>query len=243
MCTLSFVPKADGFLVAMNRDEQRSRMAALPPTLHRCGELDAIYPSEQGGGTWIGANERGVCAALINWYTLPQCREPSFSRGVIIPRLLACQSSEEMQRIVQSLPLEQLNPFRLFLIRGASEEVTEYRCEKSGPERLNHPWITGHWFSSGHDEVTASRVRGETCHETSKARDAGTASWIQRLHTSHNPVIGPDSICMHRNEAQTVSMTMVDVSANSVSMSYHDGPPCESAKENPKMSFLRLTSR
>lgn len=243
MCTLSFVPRADGFLIAMNRDELRSRIAALPPTLHRCGELDALYPSEQGGGTWIGANEKGICAVLINWYSRPRhIGEPLFSRGEIIPRLLACPSTDGMQRIVLSLPLEQLNPFRLFLIKGGAGAVTEYRCEKSGAERLVHPWSRGHWFSSGHDEPSASRTRGEVCLGAAKATDAGTLPWLQRLHTSHEPRVGADSICMHRDDAQTVSLTLVDVSSKSVSMSYHDGPPCESRNGNPARSVLGFTS-
>src|SRR5436305_622975 len=33
MCTVSFVPKDQGFYVAMNRDEKRSRSIALPPRI------------------------------------------------------------------------------------------------------------------------------------------------------------------------------------------------------------------
>ena len=99
MCTLSFIPVEGGFHLLMNRDEQRSRITALPPRLHPCGNLRAIYPSEQGGGTWIGVNEAGLCAALLNWYSKPPLADrPAFSRGLISPTLLAAQKDPEKYR-------------------------------------------------------------------------------------------------------------------------------------------------
>ena len=140
MCTLSLVPKAGRFLLGMNRDEQRTRTTALPPAVHRCGDLSALYPYEPGGGTWIGINEAGLCVALINWYSRPRYRgTPAFSRGAIIPRLLACSSLNETERSLRTLPSERLNPFRLFVIRGNSQGIREYRSEGSGMERVEHP--------------------------------------------------------------------------------------------------------
>ena len=53
MCSITFLPREDGFVLAMNRDERVSRMSALPPeVLERDGVL-ALYPRELSGGTWI----------------------------------------------------------------------------------------------------------------------------------------------------------------------------------------------
>jgi hypothetical protein len=243
MCTLSFVPKADGFLLAMNRDEQRSRASGLPPAVRRCGGLAAVYPSEPGGGTWVGINEAGLCAALINWYSRPQLRSaPAFSRGMIIPRLLSCSSLEEAERSLLSLPVSRLNPFRLILIGLPGDGVREYGSYESGVERVCHPWSSGHWFSSGHDEASASRVRSDVCRDAAKTSDAGTLSWLERLHATHDPEPGADSVCMHRDDAATVSLTVLEVSGDSASMSYYDGPPCESIRGTPhqvRLPFLR----
>jgi len=239
MCTLSFVPKTDGFLLAMNRDEQRTRASGLPPAVHRCGDLAALYPSEPGGGTWVGINEAGICASLINWYSRPQLRsEPAFSRGMIIPRLLSCSYLEEAERSLLSFPLSRLKPFRLILMRSQGDGVCEYRSYESGVERVYHPWSCGHWFSSGHDEASASRVRGDVCRDAAKASDAGTLFWLERLHSAHNPEPGADSVCMHRDDAATVSLTVLEVSGDSASMSYHDGPPCESISGTPHQALL-----
>jgi hypothetical protein len=243
MCTLSFVPKAQGFLIGMNRDEQRARAAGLPPAIHQCGDLSALYPAEPGGGTWIGINEAGLCIALINWYSRPQYRgEPAFSRGEIIPRLLACQSRGEMECTLRSLPVERLNPFRLFLMGVPSGGISEYRSYGSEMERVEHPWAAAHWFSSGHDEASATAARGAACLKAAGEPDAGTPAWLERLHSSHDPEAGADSICMHRDDAVTVSLTILEVSDTSARMSYHAGPPCQRPpKETPAERLGILT--
>lgn len=244
MCTLSLVPKADGFLLGMNRDEQRTRAEALPPALHRSGNLSALYPSEPGGGTWIGINEAGLCAALINWYSRPQYHgDPAFSRGEIIPRLLAFPSLDDMERSLFSLPLERLNPFRLFMIGGNADSIREYSSEGSGIERMDHPWVINHWFSSGHDEISAITTRSAACLKAVEEPDAGTLQWLERLHSSHDPEEGASSICMHRNNAETVSMTILEVSGESAAMRYHAFPPCRSLGRKLHRSRLILFPR
>jgi hypothetical protein len=229
MCTLSFVTKTHGFLLGMNRDEQRSRAIASPPSVHRCGDLPTLYPSEQGGGTWIGINGAGLSAALINWYSRPQYGgTPASSRGAIIPRLLASRSFEGMERSLLSLPLSRLNPFRLFMIGSDDKVVREYRSDGSGAVRVDHPWETAHWFSSGHNEASATMTRGTVCGKAGKETDAGTLPWLERLHSSHDPEAGSDSICMHRDDAVTVSLTLLDITGNAASMSYRNGAPCQS---------------
>ena len=59
MCTLTFIPKPQGYLLGMNRDERLTREVALPPVAIRL-QLPAVYPRESGGGTWIGSNAAGI---------------------------------------------------------------------------------------------------------------------------------------------------------------------------------------
>src|SRR5690242_16391999 len=67
MCTVSFLPRPEGFYLAMNRDEKRDRLAGLAPTVVELESRRALFPRERTGGTWICANDSGVCLALINW--------------------------------------------------------------------------------------------------------------------------------------------------------------------------------
>lgn len=244
MCTLSLVPRECGFLLAINRDEQRTRSKALPPAIHRCGDLDALYPREPGGGTWIGINEAGLCAALINWYARPQLwKTQAFSRGEIIPRLLVARTIDEAEGILSGLLLPKLNPFRLILIRHG-EAVREFRSDTEGIELASHDWGIRHWFSSGHDEKSASRIRGETCRRAHAEPDVGTLLWLRRLHASHDPEIGADSICVHRDDALTVSLTILESSDISAAMCYADTSPCELSYTSPlHRTTMKLLSR
>src|SRR6266404_9746445 len=99
MCTVSFLPNSQGFYLAMNRDEKRDRFAALPPEVLELKSHRAIFPREPSGGTWISANDAGVCLALINWHRIN--REPKndvVSRGEVVRALAARASTGEIGR-------------------------------------------------------------------------------------------------------------------------------------------------
>lgn len=83
MCTLTFIPKPRGFLLAMNRDDRYSRPPAIAPDVYQSGSQQALYPVEPGSGTWIAVNQAGLAFAILNW-SLPQ-GDKLHSRGEIIP--------------------------------------------------------------------------------------------------------------------------------------------------------------
>lgn len=241
MCTLSFLPADGGYHLLMNRDEQRSRPDAHPPRLHPAGEHLSVYPGEQGGGTWIGVNDAGLCAALLNWYARPLLIDrPAFSRGLIIPTLLGASGSDEAVLYLRSLPLDKLAPFRIFLFHAGETKATMLASDGASLNQCGLPWKHSHWFSSGHDEAEASRIRDETATRASAETDAGTLEWLRRLHRSHQPKRGPFSICMHREDARTVSMTEVTLLHGKAELTYHAGPPCrESNRLNLSLPFKR----
>jgi hypothetical protein len=228
MCTVSFLPSADGYHLAMNRDEQLSRKAALPPALQRCGAIRALYPHELSGGTWIGVNEAAVSFALINWYSKPQRKgSDTPSRGRIIPELLHARNVEETRAGLSTVDLGRMNPFRLIMISGSERQIVEWRAADGSVEELCLPWERQHWFSSGFDEVGANRWRRIAClHETERS-SPNSPGWLRRLHRSHHPTRGAYSICMHRVDACTVSSTELSVNATAAAMIYRAGPACQ----------------
>ena len=120
MCTVTIVPYHDGFRLVCNRDERRDRRAATPPTVHRVQHRTAIYPVDPvGGGTWIGVNDAGLAAALLNRTidsTASPSRLPVRSRGLIIPNLLGCRSLINALDIAAGLDPTQFDLFRLALV-------------------------------------------------------------------------------------------------------------------------------
>ena len=130
MCTISFVPKLRGFYLAMNRDEKFTRSTALPPAIVDLADRRAIFPREPEGGTWIAANDAGVCLALINWHRIERQPVRSIaSRGQVVKALAAKSSDEEIAAGLAALPLRRLRPFRLIAIIPSEQRVTEWRWD------------------------------------------------------------------------------------------------------------------
>lgn len=229
MCTVSFLPSSRGFFLAMNRDEKKSRVQALPPRLRRAGSCRCLYPSEPGGGSWVGVNDRGLTLALINWYEKPQAaRAGSLSRGVVIPHLLCAEDLEAAAALLSELPLKRIKPFRLIAISASQEAIREWRWDGKALKTQKPGWRRRHWFSSGFDENLANRKRRGAVNAKAGATSAGTPAWLRQLHRSHHPARGAFSICMHRDDAETVSYTEIATTGRQAKMRYAPGAPCAS---------------
>src|ERR671937_587555 len=113
MCTLTFIPREKGFLMAMNRDERLTREAAQPPQIFQLGGRNAIFPHESSGGTWIGANDSGIAFAILNQSIENGGAKKTKSRGMVIPALLHARSLIEAQTSIRHLDLAGTLPFRL----------------------------------------------------------------------------------------------------------------------------------
>ena len=57
MYTVTFIAGNSGYALGMNRDEQLTRVKALPPTRQQINDRAALFPSEPGGGTWMGVKD------------------------------------------------------------------------------------------------------------------------------------------------------------------------------------------
>jgi hypothetical protein len=232
MCTVSFLPTRQGFMLAMNRDEQVSRPRALAPRRHWTGTRASLYPSEAGGGTWIGVSDAGLCLALINWYAKPQRdRALCVSRGIIIPHLLAAESLKEVAAMFADLPLAKINPFRLIAASSKERQLREWRWDGKRLTCSRFGWKRRHWFSSGYDEALTNKKRAAVVRAIARPTQAG----LRKLHQSHLPAEGPFSICMHRTDARTVSYTQIVTTKSGAAMRYAAGSPCIKKPGTPRL--------
>jgi len=245
MCTLTLIPKGTGYLLAMNRDEQRSRPIALTPTWHRLGDRSALFPSEPAGGTWIGINDAGASFALLNWYSVPKRPLPSaVSRGNVVLGLFAAVDPVQAAKAVLALPLDAMQPFRAVGVFPGPDQrtrpedpatphdgvrtVVEWRWDGQRLETI--PWAVEvrHWISSAYDEPGARKARSDCFQLHAKEPDFGESAWLERMYRSHEPSAGPYSICMHREDAVTVSHTLIEWADGLGTIRYLEGPPCRS---------------
>jgi hypothetical protein len=228
MCTLTFVPKEKGFLIGMNRDESLNREMALPPRVFTKDGVQAVYPREASGGTWIACNGSGVLLGLLNWHSaaseLPA--EDARSRGTLIPELIGQKDSGGVRSAIAKLDLRKLRPFRLIGVFGSEKIILEWRWDGARLKKLETEWAARHWFSSSLSDRSAELGRGAACDQAWKEPGAGCELWLRALHRSHVPQAGPFSVCVHRPDAATVSYTEVEWLDGLVTMNYVAGNPC-----------------
>src|SRR6516162_6037577 len=118
MCTLSFIPRREGYAAGMNRDELRSRPRALFPRVYERGQILAAYPSEPEGGTWIAVNGSGVLLALLNWnLNRPgTAMSKQCSRGGMIPELIFEGSFESADTVLEGAASKACCRFALYVL-------------------------------------------------------------------------------------------------------------------------------
>ena len=228
MCTLSFVPTADGYLAGMNRDELLTRPAARPPEMFERAEMSVIRPSEPAGGTWIACNNRRTLLALLNWNDLHGRRMPekAQTRGVVIPQLIWQPDSTAVHSCFSQMPLKGMLPFRLVGIFGDEAAVVAWHWDGVRTARIDLPWMRQHWFSSSLSDALAAKQRGAACERATQFSGVGTRDWLRSLHASHVPSPDAFSICVHRRDAATVSYTEVCCRGDRIAMNYFPGHPC-----------------
>jgi hypothetical protein len=239
MCTLSFVAKPRGYYLAMNRDERFDRGRATPPQVVDLGVLRAIFPRDVAGGTWIAVTDQGTSWALQNWH-VPYAYDKTVSRGLVIPRVAACSSREEVERKLSPSELRGMLPLRLFGFLPHAREIYEWRWDGSGVHTLKFEWRPHQWFSSGLSDEKAEAARMPVFRAAERSTSAESLEWLRRLHRSHTPE-GPFSICVHGEVAGTVSYTEIEVGAKKVTMRYTDGPACGAASAALRASAILLS--
>ena len=240
MCTLTFIPDRNGYMLAMNRDERISRGISDPPAVTQHGGIEAVYPRDIEGGTWIAVSGRGTVFALLNWNDIPVLHNKTRSRGSLIPTLISCVSSHGAHAMFKHLELQGILPFRLVGIFPDEEEVSEWRWDQASLECERFAWRPRQWCSSSLSDRNASRCRRAAYARDQEEADAGSIEWLRRLHASHDPGHGPFSTCVHRQDVQTVSYTEIICTPEEVRCNYLAGSPCQSEGTEHSVSIGRI---
>lgn len=228
MCTLSFIPTDDGYLAGMNRDELLTRPVARPPETLKSATMRVTYPSEPEGGTWIGSNSSGMLLALLNSNDCSHQAQllKNQSRGDLIPQLIWESNLSAVEARLVQMELRGMLPFRLVGIFREELAIAVWHWNGTTTERIDLPWVQQHWFSSSVSDASATKERGAACQEAARLHSTSNRHWLRALHASHIPAPGAFSICVHRDDAATVSYTEVSCQVNFMSMEYLPGYPC-----------------
>jgi len=222
MCTVTFLPAKNGYLLASSRDEKNNRKPALPPKTYQHGRTPIVYPKDtQAHGTWIAMKYNGDAAVLLNGAFKKHIPKPAYerSRGVVLLNIF--ESCNPLQAFLQA-KLQNIEPFTLVLF--VENILTE--CRWCGHEKyIKHLSNKSAYIWSSvtlyDDEVIIKRQNWFNAwlakHEYAVADD------LSNFHHFGGDGDKQNDILMKReNIYQTVSITVLELLTGSKKMIYHD---------------------
>ena len=204
----------------MNRDEALTRGPEVPPKRHVDGGVVWLAPHDSDrGGTWMGVNQFGVAACLLNAYRpdedlRPDPNNPLPSRGEIVPNVLRRGSAESVGAFLES----EFDPSRFpsfTLLVATLDHANSYEWFRDGGwtiRELPTPWHMQ--TSSGWDTTDVTAWRSGRF----KAWLDGGSPMVESAPTFHfllEPGAEERSPLMKRSWSATRSVTQVSVDAES----------------------------
>ena len=227
MCSLSWIRRRDALIVVMNRDERRDRAPARPPRRWRGADGGFTAPVDgDAGGTWIAARDSGVVLALLNHQAPDDSGVAGaagagrlISRGVLVTTLAAEAAPPDAARL-RAAGLASYAPFRLFVAGPRVPPcVFTWNGATLSTRRLD-PRL-GFLTSSSWNARAVVPARHARFRAFARAHPRPTRADLLGFHAQADDPRGtPWAIRMSRDDARTVSVTVVEVTAAGVAMRY-----------------------
>ncbi|MBD5769442.1 NRDE family protein [Marinomonas colpomeniae] len=226
MCSVSWLIDDNHYQIFFNRDEQKTRAKALPPRVQHMDGMKILMPIDPvGQGSWISTNELGVTLCLLNNYQGSMPSNVLFSRGLLLKSLSKEESIKGVCEAFERLTLSQFAPFVLLAFdlsvcrKGDPVVALTWDGIKSFIKAAEAPL-----FSSGVDLLQVSDYRKAAFEQI--VGENRTPDSLLAFHQHHHPTHPHMSVCMHRDDAETVSFTQVIVTEEQQEMRYIDGLSC-----------------
>ena len=240
MCTLSWFFGEKNTHVFFNRDEQKTRAIAKPPQVVSVNQIARLMPIDPvGGGSWLAVNEFGWVFALLNFYQGDLPKGKLISRGDIIRGVSELNCFSRIVEFFDDLTLIKYAPFSLVCFapnRTPDNQMPPHQHVNAQTATMlrwtgNELQIVAQQsplFSSAvmFDDVVLSRTQQAKRYIGALNCESERINKHIALHCSHEPEASAQSICMHREDAHTVSFSHIEVACDSVLFNYTDGSPC-----------------
>ncbi|HUY19657.1 MAG TPA: NRDE family protein [Candidatus Binataceae bacterium] len=240
MCTLAIYfrvfPDYPVVLVA-NRDEYLSRPASAPEIL--ASKPQVIGGKDlKAGGTWLGINQHGLVAGLLNRRAQGGVDPARRSRGLLCLEALRYRTASEALEFVQRQDGGAYNPFNLLIVSRAEALVAYNRRDLIETARLA-PGL--HLLTNlDVDDFECPKISRAFDHFAELARDGEFAAnplaqraRLRQLLADHATPLdsrsaAPNAICLHLDDYGTRSSSMIflGAEAQTVAHFFAPGPPC-----------------
>ncbi|MBL4584235.1 MAG: NRDE family protein [Pseudomonadales bacterium] len=258
MCTLTWFRDDEQYQVFFNRDEQRTRQQANIPSAIEHQSITVLLPIDpDGGGSWISVNQLGLTLCLLNYYQGSTPAGRLISRGKLLRSFAHLEDIEQVAQAIKSLDLMNYAPFSLVAFARSSvlhasssapgsalhtnkitEQVFQWDGKQLGSFAPNNMMTSS---SVSFDEVFKTRTQLFAASFSSPA--PGVNPTLRRIQhknyhaTDDNGDKNYRAVCMHREDAKTVSFSHISVINQEVTFNYIDGSPCESSDYVPPLSI------
>jgi uncharacterized protein with NRDE domain len=181
----------------------------------------------RAGGTWLGANDAGVFAALTNRPN-PTPDASRRSRGLLVTDALAAATASQAAARLAALPAGAYNPFNL-LVCDADEAFVAVYEEKAELHRLSAgPHVIGNGDPDSRRLPKVARLLDEAEAIARGSADEALAALERTCSTHHDPERPLESTCIHAGPYGTRSSTLLRRGARSEQdvFRFAGGPPC-----------------
>lgn len=234
MCTVTYLPYRDGFILTHNRDEAPTR-SPNHISREKRGRDTLIFPKDtKAGGAWIGASGGGRIACVLNGAFLKHQHRPPYrrSRGLV---LLDFFESPEPDHFIEHYDLDGIEPFTFLYF--TTERVTELRWDGALRHRKDLPVAKPHFWCSATLYPPPMQARREhVFHDWLNTHfnppsiirrpppaTSRLPSAIHRLHFTGSVGDPENDYVMNREgRVRTVSITQIVVQKNKARMRYSD---------------------
>lgn len=227
MCTVTYIPRTNGFILTSSRDEKIYR-PTLPPVIYEHFGRRIIYPKDKkAGGTWIAVSEQKQIVCLLNGAFENHQKQDSYrkSRGQI---LIESFGHENIPHFKGDVNLTGVEPFTLLLLRsGAFHELRWDDSRKYLKEiDMTKPRI---WSSATLYDQNTRNQREKWFYDWLKVNVHVPDYNIAGFHSSrHGNDCGNDIMMKRSSGLQTLSISQIRYKNNKSTFRYFD---LQSSKE------------
>lgn len=221
MCTVSFVPLQNGFVLTSNRDEKIYRPTTAPK-VYANHEGKLMYPKDEvAGGTWIVAKENGTCIVLLNGAFINHQKKTNYSksRGAVLIEIIQAQFPILH---FQEMNLDNVEPFTLVILQNNTltevkwDEVEKHIISKS--IKKPHIWSSATLYTRG-QRTKRKQWFDHFCRYSNPL----TTSEILSFHSNTQSTNTEYGLVINRaDKTKTVSITQLLLANNKLEMTYID---------------------
>lgn len=246
MCTVTWLLQKNGYQIFFNRDELKTRRIAHPPAMGKLNGVNYIAPTDaDAGGSWLGVNQFGLSLGLLNYYhgrmNHSDPAKEYISRGLLLTSLVDSTTQSEVIQHLNRLDLHNYRPFILVIWEPGKTVAActwDHSRETVQIEKNAILPLTSSSFNAG-QVIGDRRVLFQKLASDYHKMDT---DFLFSFHQSHLPEAGPYSVCMHREDAHTVSFSRIIVTPEKIEFHYTPGSPCQNTAL-PPVTLPRIRKR